>query len=112
LLANARVAAEQLDAELVDMRFAKPLDCGMLEQYKNSGRLLVTLEENSVAGGAGAAVAEYYAEQGVAVDLLLLGLPDRYIDHAATSAQLREVGLDSDGIIASIEVRQKKSITD
>ena len=105
LLANARVAAEQLDAELVDMRFAKPLDSELLDQYRASGRLLVTLEENSVAGGAGAAVAEYYAHCAAPVNLLLLGLPDRYVDHATTSAQLRDVGLDSDSIVAAIRAR-------
>lgn len=109
LLANAREAAQQLDAELIDMRFAKPLDQALLDEYKHSGRLLVTLEENSTAGGAGAAVAEYYSAASTSVDLLLLGLPDRYVDHASTSAQLREVGLDSEGIVAAITARLEKT---
>ncbi len=105
LLGNARHAAEQLDAELVDMRFAKPLDTALLDQYANTGRLLVSVEENSVAGGAGAAVAEYYASQAATVDLLLLGLPDSYVDHASTAAQHRAVGLDSDSLVAAIRAR-------
>jgi len=105
LLANARVVAEQLDAELVDMRFAKPLDAQLLDRYCATGRLLVTLEENSIAGGAGAAVAEYYAGQAASVELLMLGLPDHYVEHASTGAQHRDVGLDSDGIYAAINAR-------
>jgi 1-deoxy-D-xylulose-5-phosphate synthase len=65
--------------------------------------LLVTIEDNAVAGGAGSAVAELLAERGVLVRCIHLGLPDRYVEHAEQSAQLADCGLDAEGITARIE---------
>jgi 1-deoxy-D-xylulose-5-phosphate synthase len=87
------------------MRFVKPLDDALVAQLARTHALVVTLEENALMGGAGSAVAESLAAQGIGVPLLHLGLPDRFIDHGDQSQLLTSVGLDRDGILASIRVR-------
>jgi 1-deoxy-D-xylulose-5-phosphate synthase len=103
LLAQAQTAAEQLDASVADMRFVKPLDEDLILDLAQGHDLLVTIEDNAVAGGAGSAVAELLAERGVLVRCLHLGLPDRYVEHAEQSAQLADCGLDAEGITARIQ---------
>lgn len=105
LLPAALAAAEKLGATVADMRFVKPLDGALIESLAASHQLLVTLEENVVAGGAGSAVAEHLAGIGSAVPLLQLGLPDRFIEHGPHQAQLSQCGLTAEGIEASIRRR-------
>lgn len=107
LLANAQLAADKLNASLCDMRFVKPLDEELIERMANSHSLIVTLEENAIAGGAGSAVSEYLASQGYAMPILHLGLNDTFVDHANHSQQLIEQGLDAIGIEAAILKRLK-----
>lgn len=102
LLAQAQAAAEELDATLVNMRFVKPLDKAMVRELAQTHDLLVTLEDNAVMGGAGSAVNEYLHEAGLATEVINLGLPDRYIDHAQREEQLAACGLDSAGIVQRI----------
>jgi len=97
-------AAEKLDATVIDMRWVKPLDEAVLKQYADA-KLVVTVEEHQRMGGAGSAVGEYFADQGMTVNLLSLGLPDRYEAHAKPEAMLARVGLDANGIEAAIEKR-------
>ena len=101
---EALKAAEQLDATVIDMRWVKPLDESMLRQHA-SAKLVVTVEEHQRMGGAGSAVGEFYADQGLSVNLLSLGLPDRFESHAKPDSMLARVGLDAAGIQASIEKR-------
>ena len=96
--------AEKLDATVVDMRWVKPLDEAILRQYADA-KMVVTVEEHQRMGGAGSAVGEYFADQGLAVNLLSLGLPDRYEAHAKPETMLARVGLDASGIEAAIEKR-------
>jgi 1-deoxy-D-xylulose-5-phosphate synthase len=105
LLRSALQTAEQLDATVVDMRFVKPLDKEMILSLAKSHELLVTLEENSIAGGAGSAVSEFLAEQAVVMPILQLGLPDQFIDHANHQQQLEMVGLDAQQILSRIQER-------
>jgi 1-deoxy-D-xylulose-5-phosphate synthase len=105
LLGSALQAGEQLDATVVDMRFVKPLDKEMILNLANSHELLVTLEENSIAGGAGSAVSEFLAEQAVVMPILQIGLPDKFIDHANHQQQLEMVGLDAQQILSRIQER-------
>ena len=105
LLGSALKAGEQLDATVVDMRFVKPLDKEMILSLANSHELLVTLEENSIAGGAGSAVSEFLVEQAVVMPILQLGLPDQFIDHANHPQQLEMVGLDAQQILSRIQER-------
>ena len=100
----ALTAAEKLDATVIDMRWVKPLDEAVLKQYADA-KLVVTVEEHQRMGGAGSAVGEYFADQGMTVNLLSLGLPDRYEAHAKPEVMLARVGLDANGIEAAIEKR-------
>jgi 1-deoxy-D-xylulose-5-phosphate synthase len=90
--------AESLDASVADMRFVKPLDKDLIRTLADSHELLVTLEENSIMGGAGSAVNEFLAQEGLVKSVLNLGLPDYYVEHAKPSEMLAECGLDKAGI--------------
>jgi 1-deoxy-D-xylulose-5-phosphate synthase len=105
LLKSALEAGEALDATVVNMRFVKPLDEELVLRLARTHGLVVTVEENAVMGGAGSAVAEALATHGVAVPMLHLGLPDRFIDHGDQGLLLAHVGLNRDGIVAAIQAR-------
>jgi 1-deoxy-D-xylulose-5-phosphate synthase len=102
MLAPALEAAEGLGATVANMRFVKPLDRELLANLASRHDLLVTIEENSIIGGAGAEVARALEEAGLNTQLLRLGLPDSFIDHGDSVALLQELGLDATGIAASI----------
>ncbi|MFC5697723.1 1-deoxy-D-xylulose-5-phosphate synthase [Pseudomonas sp. GCM10022186] len=104
-LAEALQVAEGLDATVVDMRFVKPLDGALVRELADSHELLVTIEENSVMGGAGAAVSEFLARENLVKPVLHLGLPDYYVEHAKPAEMLAECGLDAKGIEASVRKR-------
>lgn len=108
LLSDARQAAEKLNTSLCDMRFAKPIDTELIEQMAESHELLVTLEDNAVAGGAGTAVSEYLNSLGISIPILQLGLPDSFVDHGNQKQQLSSLGLDTSGIEKSIIHRLDK----
>ena len=105
LLPAALKAAEALNLTVADMRFVKPLDVALVLELAATHTGLVTLEEGSVMGGAGSAVAEALAAAGVVCPLLQLGLPDRFIDHGEQGALLASVGLDAAGIEHSVRAR-------
>ena len=105
LLTAGLEVAETLNASVADMRFVKPIDEQLIRDLAATHQLLVTLEENSTAGGAGSAVSEFLAEQGIVMPILHLGLPDRFVDHGNHSQQLESIGLDSAAILAAIEKR-------
>ena len=104
-LAEALKVGETLDATVVDMRFVKPLDEALVRQLAAEHELLVTIEENSIMGGAGSAVSEFLASEAIVKPLLHLGLPDRYVEHAKPSEMLAECGLDEAGIEAAVRER-------
>ncbi len=105
LLYPALQAAEKLDAAVVNMRWAKPLDEALLLKVAAEHDALVTLEEGAVMGGAGSAVGEALAAAGIEKPLLQLGLPDRFIEHGDPAALLAGIGLDAAGIERSIRER-------
>lgn len=105
LLPAALAAAEKLDATVVDMRWVKPLDEARVLALAACSDLLVTLEDNAIAGGAGAAVNELLQRENIVMPVLNLGLPDRFVDHGKREEQLAWVGLDADGVLASIQKR-------
>ena len=105
LLYPALQAAEKLNATVVNMRWVKPLDVALLLQVAGSHAHLVTVEEGSIMGGAGSAVAEALNAAGLAVPLLQLGLPDRFIDQGDPVKLLAMQGLDASGIEAAIRQR-------
>jgi 1-deoxy-D-xylulose-5-phosphate synthase len=99
----ARDSANRLDATLVNMRFIKPLDEDLVLCLAARHRALITIEENAVAGGAGSAVAELLASEGVLMPLLQLGIPDRFIEHGSRDTCLTAAGIDAAGLSSSIE---------
>lgn len=104
-LTEALAVAERLNATVVDMRFVKPLDEAVIREMAGQHSLIVTLEENATMGGAGSAVGEFLASQGLCVPLLHLGLPDTYVEHAKPAQMLAECGLDEAGIEKAIQAR-------
>ncbi|MEA3292720.1 MAG: transketolase C-terminal domain-containing protein, partial [Pseudomonadota bacterium] len=98
MLAPALEAAEKLDASVVNMRFVKPLDIALVLEMARSHDLLVTVEENVVAGGAGSGVNELLCAHGVETPVLNLGLPDAFIEQGTQQALLAQCGLDAEGI--------------
>ncbi len=111
MLAPSLIAGDELNATVVNMRFIKPLDVELLQELASSHDALVTVEEGCVMGGAGAAVAEALAAAGINKPILMLGLPDKFIDHGDATQLLAQCGLDGSGIAASIKQRFKKSPT-
>jgi 1-deoxy-D-xylulose-5-phosphate synthase len=98
-------AAEKLDATVANMRFVKPLDEALVLDLAARHELLVTVEENVIAGGAGSAVLEALERNRVSVPVLQLGLPDQFIDQGDPAIQLASAGLTTDGILQSIRAR-------
>lgn len=96
-------SAEELDATLVNMRFVKPLDEKLVLDLTDSHDLIVTLEDNAVAGGAGSAVSELLTTHDVHKPTLHIGIPDRFVDHGSREDCLRDAGLDAAGVRHSLD---------
>ena len=107
MTAPALQAALVLDATVADMRFVKPLDIELIKQLAQTHGLFVTIEENALMGGAGAAVLEALQALNLNKPTLCLGLPDSFIEHGVHETMLSECGLDSVGIIESIQQKLK-----
>ncbi|WP_444896061.1 1-deoxy-D-xylulose-5-phosphate synthase [Microbulbifer sp. SSSA005] len=105
LLGPAMAAAEQLGASVADMRWVKPLDEALIDELAESHQLLVTIEENTIAGGAGSAVLEYLNSTARSVPVLQLGLPDQIIEHGKHKDLLAAIGLNASGIEEQIRRR-------
>ena len=104
LLHEARDVCEKLNFTLIDMRFVKPLDKVVLKKYLKNADLFVSLEDGSVAGGAGSAVLEFCSEENIDIRSKIFGIPDKFIEHASREEMIAECGLDS----SSLEERIKK----
>ncbi|MEB6537983.1 1-deoxy-D-xylulose-5-phosphate synthase [Serratia plymuthica] len=98
MVAPALEAGVRLDATVVNMRFVKPLDVGLLQRLARTHETLVTVEEGCIAGGAGSACLECLSAAGIAVNSLLLGFPDNFVEHGEPAELLATCGLDADGI--------------
>ncbi len=103
MLEPATRIAERLDATLVNMRFVKPLDEALILDLAGRHRAFITLEENAVQGGAGSAIAELLAAEGVSLPLLQIGIPDRFIEHGSRDSCLAAAGLDAQSLGATVE---------
>ncbi|URJ30967.1 1-deoxy-D-xylulose-5-phosphate synthase [Blochmannia endosymbiont of Camponotus sp.] len=102
LLRSAYNVASELDATLVDMRFIKPLDEILIKTLAKNHQFLITLEENTIVGGAGSGVNEFIMQNKLLVPVLNIGLPDFFIPQGSQSEILSELGLDSMGIYKKI----------
>ncbi len=109
MLAPALEAGEQMDATVVNMRFVKPIDTDLVLHMASNHQLLVTIEENVVQGGAGSAVNETLAANGIAQVIINYGLPDRLIEHGSQEDMLRDAGLTSEGLIQFIQRHLQKT---
>lgn len=103
LLPEALKAGEHLDATVVNMRFVKPLDEKLIQMLAIDYDLLVTLEDNSIIGGAGSGVCEFLAKIHSTTPQLQLALPDEFPEHGPREAILAGYGLDAAGIISAVE---------
>ncbi len=99
----AKKLAAEFGYSMVNMRFVKPLDTKLIDVLASSHKLLITLEENAVAGGAGAGVAEYLSTTTSTTPVQIIGLPDKYIEHGDRDELLAQCGLDEAGIRAQIK---------
>jgi 1-deoxy-D-xylulose-5-phosphate synthase len=111
LLYPALQAAEKLNATVVNMRWAKPLDVELLLQVAAEHDALVSVEDAAIMGGAGSAVMEALQHAGVLKPVLQLGLPDIFIEHGDPAKLMAMNGLDAAGIHASI-VKRFPSLAD
>lgn len=103
-LAAEKLAEQGIEARVINARFAKPLDEELLKQLSEEGIPIVTIEEGAVAGGFGSGILEYYNQQNIDnVKVKILGVPDRYIEHASVSEQLEEVGLTPEQVAQSVQ---------
>ncbi len=109
MLAPALEAGDELGATVANMRFVKPLDRELAFRLATTHELIVTVEENAAMGGAGSAVAEALAADGIAVPVLRLGLPDHFVEHGDHQQLLADCGLDAKGIARAIRARQENA---
>jgi 1-deoxy-D-xylulose-5-phosphate synthase len=100
LLTEAEKAAETLNATVADMRWVKPLDTDLICDLAKTNSLLITVEENVIAGGAGSAVAEFLTEQGLEIEIRHVAIDDRFIDHASQGETRADAGLSCDDILS------------
>jgi len=91
------------NARVVDMQFIKPIDHKLIEEISDAYKLIVTIEDNVIAGGAGSAVNEQLAVLNSNAKILNLGLPDEFIEHGDQEQQKILNGLDASGIEKSIK---------
>ena len=111
MVAPALAAGESMGATVVNMRFIKPLDENLILEMAEQHELIVTVEENAVAGGAGSAINECLAARGVNVAVHNLGLPDRFVEHGEHAALLSQCGLDAQGIEKTVTALLNQSDT-
>ena len=109
VLKGALDAGAELNATVANMRFVKPLDRELVVKLATTHELLVTVEENVASGGAGSAVLETLAVEGLQVPVLQLGLPDAFVEHGDPQVLLADCGLDREGIVRAIRERRAKS---
>lgn len=101
--ASYQLNAEGLSVEVINMRFVKPLDKMMLDEVAKSFNKIITLEENSVAGGFGSAVLEYFSSKNYKNDFLNLGLPDKFVDHGTQQELHHILKIDPQGITERVK---------
>jgi 1-deoxy-D-xylulose-5-phosphate synthase len=104
-LADALSVGADFGATVANMRFVKPLDEALVLELARSHAVIVTVEDNAVIGGAGSAVAELLESRNLQTPVLVLGLPDRFLEHASREQLLAEAGIDAAGIRAAIGKR-------
>ncbi|GIV45417.1 MAG: 1-deoxy-D-xylulose-5-phosphate synthase [Ignavibacterium sp.] len=112
LIAAEKLESQGVHAEVINMRFAKPLDTDLLDDVASKFRKIVTLEENSIIGGFGSGIVEYFSDKNYKNDILRIGLPDKFVDHGTQEELHKLLGIDPDGIVNQvihfIEIKKSK----
>jgi 1-deoxy-D-xylulose-5-phosphate synthase len=103
LKAEAKLKEQGINCEVINMRFAKPLDTDMLDNIAAKFQKVVTLEENNLPGGFGSAVAEYFISKNYKNDLQFIGIPDKFVDHGTQEELHHILGIDPDGIVERVK---------
>ena len=103
LLDQAKEVANTLGLTLIDMRFVKPLDEDILRKYLSKAQAFVSIEDGSIAGGAGSAVQEFCSNNDINIKSKLFGIPDVFIEHQSREEMIEESGLKASKIIKEIE---------
>jgi len=98
LIAADKLDSEGINTEVINMRFAKPLDMDIIDEVAKRYNKIVTLEENTLYGGFGSGILEYLAEKEYKNDVLRIGLPDNFVEHGTQGELHRLLGIDPDGI--------------
>ena len=103
LIATSEEVAKELNATLLDMRFVKPLDKELIAKHSKGKKTIITIEDGVMSGGAGSAVNEWAQENKINAQIIICGIPDKFIDHASREEMIEAVGLDKDGILARVK---------
>ncbi|MBP5177682.1 MAG: 1-deoxy-D-xylulose-5-phosphate synthase, partial [Clostridia bacterium] len=106
MLSIALEAAKVRPITVVNARSIKPLDEKMLDKYADNK--IITLEDNTRIGGFGSLVAEYYHDKGILISLTIMGVEDKFVEHATVASQLTKNGLTADELISTIDRLNKK----
>jgi 1-deoxy-D-xylulose-5-phosphate synthase len=101
---------ENINCEIINMRFVKPLDCNMLNEIAKKHNKIVTLEESTLIGGFGSAVLEYFSKKDYKNDVLRIGLPDNFVEHGTQAELHRLLGIDPEGIAEKIKLFSKNKL--
>ena len=102
------IVSKDLDANLIDMRFVKPLDTECIIKCANHSELIVTLEDNVVSGGAGSAINEFIVEENIKVKTINFGISDHFPSIGGISEQRKDYQLDKDKIVTKIKEKLSK----
>jgi 1-deoxy-D-xylulose-5-phosphate synthase len=103
LIATSQEVAEELDATLLDMRFVKPLDEDLITEHSKDKKIIITIEDGAISGGAGSAVSEWAQENKIKSQIVICGIPDKFIEHASREEMIEMTGLDTKGILAKVK---------
>ena len=103
LFGTAEKVAQELEATLIDMRFVKPLDEVLLAEHTKATKIIVTIEDGAISGGAGSAVNEWAQENNIKSQTIICGIPDEFIEHASREEMIEMAGLDANSIIAKVK---------
>jgi 1-deoxy-D-xylulose-5-phosphate synthase len=103
LIGTAEEVAQELKATLLDMRFVKPLDTELMDEYSKKKSVIVTIEDGVITGGAGSAVNEWIQENNMEQKIIICGIPDKFIEHASREEMLEMAGLDKKGILSKVK---------
>ena len=103
LIETAEGVAQELNATLLDMRFVKPLDKELIAEHSHDKKVIITIEDGAISGGAGSAVTEWAQENKMRHQIIICGIPDEFIEHASRAEMLEMIGLDKKGILAKVK---------